>query len=122
MAHECADPDELDETSRRALEAAADVLAEEWSREACRLRNDDVLDPDGPMGQHLPAKHRLRYTRHVPVGMLGALHVVLHRLASRTTTSPTCTCTAQELAFRALVDTAALSLDEDADDAGLRDF
>lgn len=78
MTHGYADPDGLDEASRRALEIGADVL--------------------------------------------GALHVVLHRLASRTSDSPTCTSTAQELAFRALVNTAGLFLDEDADVDDLRDF
>ena len=122
MAHGYADPEQLDDASRRALEIAADVLTEEWSRVACRLRTDDVLDPHDAMGQHLPAKRQLRYTRPFAFDMLGALHVVLHRLASRADDAPTCTSTAQELAFRALVETAAIFLDEGADDQALRDF
>ena len=44
-----ADPEELDEPSRRALELAADMLLDEFSHDACRTRPSEVLDPDSTM-------------------------------------------------------------------------
>lgn len=117
-----ADPAELDEASRQALEAAAETLRFEYAREACRLGPDEVLDADGWMATALPPKHRLRYTREFAFEFLGALHVVLHRLAARHNAESTGTSTAQELAFRALIDAAVSFLDDGADDEPLWEF
>lgn len=117
-----ADPAGLDEASRRALEAAAETLRFQYAREACRLGPDDVLDADGWMATALPPKHRLRYTREFAFEYLGALHVVFHRLAARHNAQPICTSTAQELAFRALIDTAVSFLEDGTDDEALWDF
>lgn len=73
------------------------------------------------MAECLPGKHRLRYTRRFAFGFLGALHIVLDRLADRHHRGPVCTTTAQELAFRGLIETAGTLL-EDANDDGLREF
>lgn len=115
-----ADPAELDEQCRVALGIAADTLRVDFARDACRMRHGDVLDPDSTMAEHLPAKHRLRYTREFAFDFLGALYVVLDRLADRGNEAAICTTTAQELAFRALIETAAMYCD--GDDGPLRDF
>lgn len=116
-----ADPEELDEASRRALEIAAETLVHDFAGDACRLRRGDVLDPGTAMAERLPAKHRLRYTREFAFDFLGALYVVLHRLAARRNEAPICTNTAQELAFRGLIEAAVGFLDG-ADDTPLWDF
>ena len=116
-----ADPAELDVASRRALEVAADTLRSDWLSDVCATSHTGVLDADSAMAQHLPAKHALRYTRAFAADFLGALHVVLDRLADRSNDAPVCSTTAQELAFRALVNEATGWLDG-ADDEPLWAF
>lgn len=116
-----ADPDELDEPNRRALEMAAGLMCETFAHEACQTRPSDVLDPDSTMAECLPRKHRLRYSRRFAFDFLGALYVVLDRLADRHHSGPVCNTTAQELAFRGLIETAGTLL-EGTDDSGLREF
>lgn len=115
-----ADPSVIDRRSRDALEQAADLLRDEWFDEACRTPAGGVIAHAGWMAQTLPTKHRPRYTRGFARDYLGALYVVLDRLADRSNEAPICGCTAQELAFRALIDTAADLLD--GADESLRSF
>lgn len=106
-----ANPDELDEDSRGALEVAADTLRFTWLQDVCATSHTGVLDPDSDMAQHLPPKHGLRYTRTFAANFLGALYVVLDRLADRSNEVSVYGTTAQELAFRALIDEAVDWLD-----------
>ena len=117
-----ADPNVLDEASRTALDIGADTLLANWLRDTCTVPTAGTLDPDSELARALPAKHRHRYDRAFCRDVLGALHVVLDRLADRTNDAPVCSNTAQELAFRALIDTAATFLDDDVDDTALYVF
>lgn len=56
---------------------------------------------------------RHRYDGRFAIRFLGELLIVLDRLSDPRARGPVCTLTAQELAFRALIEAAVGSLDED---------
>lgn len=116
------DPSLLDDAYRSALGTAADVLIDSWSMDVRGTPPSRPIDPAGGLASDLPDKHRHRYDGRFAVRFLGELLIVVDRLSDPRARGPICTSTAQELAFRALVETAIGCLDEGADSQPLLDF
>ncbi len=95
--------DTLPLTHRSALQAACDILIDEFLEEYPEIAESELPFAESSLGSYLPTKHRLRYTPLFAKRFFASILVVAWKLAQEDPLKPLLACTAEELALRALI-------------------